>query len=244
MLFRSPNFLTCLNLLCGSLANIFIFKWNVPVFSILIGCSLIFDFLDGFAARKLGASSPIGKELDSLADMVTFGLAPGMILCGLCFQSVPVSVSEPSLLNNIIGYFPLIVTIASALRLATFNVDNRQSGYFIGVPTPAITILVVGIALITLHDRFNVTPVILNAGFICGLSMIIAYLLNSNLRMIAFKFNTFSFKENQPQFFLMASSILSIVIFGVAGISLTVILYIVTSLRFQSGFNSNEPEKK
>jgi CDP-diacylglycerol---serine O-phosphatidyltransferase len=230
-----PNILTCFNLLCGSIATILIINDKVVIAGIFLGCSLLFDFLDGFAARAFKANSEIGKQLDSLADMVSFGLVPGLIGSHLCLKSPPMSLEPEHIPFMVIGYFPLIITIASAIRLARFNLDTRQTDSFIGVPTPAVTIFMMGLALVIEHDRFNLTPTILNPWFVCGLSMILAWLLNSELPMLALKFKSFSIKDNAAQYALIASCVFSLVFFGIAGIPLTIILYILTSI-----FNSSK----
>jgi CDP-diacylglycerol---serine O-phosphatidyltransferase len=228
MISQIPNALTCLNLLCGCFSIVFIFKGEIDVSALFTLGSLVFDFLDGFAARALKASSSIGKELDSLADVVSFGLVPGLIGCHLCLASPPFSLAPDTF--SPLAYFPLIITIASAIRLARFNVDTRQTDSFIGVPTPAMTILMVGLALVVEHDQYNLTPTILNPFFICGLSMIIAWLLNSELPMLALKFKSFSYRENSVQYMLIMSSILAVALFGYTGIPLIIILYIVNSV--------------
>lgn len=227
MISQIPNALTCLNLLCGCFSIVFIFKGYIDISALFTLLSLAFDFLDGFMARALKASSTIGKELDSLADVVSFGLVPGLIGCHLCLASPPFSLAGDSF--SPIAYFPLIITIASAIRLARFNVDTRQTDSFIGVPTPAITILMVGLALVVEHDRFNLTPTILNPFFICGLSMIVAWLLNSELPMLALKFKSFSYRDNSAQYMLILSSILALAMFGYTGIPMIILLYITSS---------------
>lgn len=228
MVNQIPNTLTCLNLLCGCFSIVFIFKGEIGISALFTLGSLVFDFLDGFVARALKASSIIGKELDSLADMVSFGLVPGLIGCHLCLASPPFSLDPDNF--SALAYFPLIITIGSAIRLARFNVDTRQTDSFIGVPTPAITILMMGLALVVEHDRFNLTPTILNPFFVCGLSMIIAWLLNSEIPMLALKFKSFSYRENSSQYLLIFSAILSVALLGYTGIPLTIILYVISSI--------------
>jgi CDP-diacylglycerol--serine O-phosphatidyltransferase len=225
-----PNFITCLNLLCGCVAIVLIFNKKIDLAAWLIAGSLVFDFLDGFAARRLHAGSLIGKELDSLADMVSFGFVPGLLGCHLCLASPPMSLDPTRLDYLFIGYFPLIITLASAIRLARFNTDSRQTDSFIGVPTPAITIFMIGLTLVVEHDTFSLTPTILNPFFICGLSMVLAWLLNSELPMIALKFKSFSFSENSYQYLLIAISALSLLTLGIVGIPFTIILYIIVSI--------------
>lgn len=225
-----PNFLTCLNLLSGCLAVVFVFKGNIPVFSILVGASLVFDFLDGFTARALKAYSPMGKELDSLADMVAFGLVPGATMYHLFINSVPLNLYQEELWAQLLGFFPFIITIFSALRLAKFNIDTRQSDSFIGVPTPAITIFVIGIALIINYDRFNMTPALLNTYVIGGMSMILSFLLVSEIPLFALKFKSFSWDKNKVQYIFLILSLASLIFLQFAGIPVVIILYLILSL--------------
>jgi CDP-diacylglycerol---serine O-phosphatidyltransferase len=229
-----PNLLTCLNLLSGCMAVVFVFRGEIPVFAALTGLSLVFDFLDGLAARRLKAQSSIGKELDSLADMVSFGLVPGAILYHMFINSVPASMHMDSTWVKILSFFPFIVTVFSALRLARFNVDTRQTDSFIGMPTPSVTIFVVGLALVLQYDRFHLSPQLLNSYVIGGLSMVLSYLLVADIRMLALKFNSFSWSRNQPQYLLILLSVLLVTFLGVAGIPAIIILYLFLSLIYYS----------
>ncbi|MBL0341428.1 MAG: CDP-diacylglycerol--serine O-phosphatidyltransferase [Bacteroidetes bacterium] len=225
-----PNLLTTMNLLCGCMAVVFIFKGNIPVFSALVGASLVFDFLDGFAARALKAYSPMGKELDSLADMVTFGFVPGAIMYHFFINSVPIVLYQHEAWGQWISFFPFIITIFSALRLAKFNVDSRQTDSFIGVPTPAITIFVIGLALIIHYDLFHLTPALLNTYVIAGFCMILSYLLVSEIPMFALKFKSFDWGKNKIQYIFLALSSISFLFLHFAGIPVVIILYIILSL--------------
>ncbi len=192
--------------------------------------SLVFDFLDGFFARRLNAYSELGKQLDSMADMVSFGLVPGLIGCKLCLSSPPFSLDSTATMSIVFGHFPLIITVASALRLARFNIDTRQTDSFIGVPTPAVTILMVGLALVLEHDRFNMTPTLLNPFFVCGLSLIVSWLLNAEIPMIALKFKSFDWSTNQVQYLLIVCSGVLLAVLGYTGIPAIIVLYIIASI--------------
>ncbi len=151
-----PNAITCCNLLCGCLAIVQAFEGNLVYASYLVGLAAIFDFFDGFAARMLRVASPIGKDLDSLADMVTFGVVPGVIMYKIALFGQQTYIEEATFGPQIISEFwskiiPLccfVVTIFSAIRLAKFNNDTRQSDSFIGVPTPAIALFVCSLILV------------------------------------------------------------------------------------------------
>jgi CDP-diacylglycerol--serine O-phosphatidyltransferase len=225
-----PNFLTCMNLVCGCLAVVYVFKGEIPVFAALTAASLVLDFLDGFFARMLKAYSPMGKELDSLADMVSFGLVPGAIMHHLFMESVPLNLMLDQPLGKALSFFPFIITVFSALRLAKFNIDTRQTNSFIGLPTPAATIFVTGLALILYNDPLHLTPTLLNSFIIAGICMILSFLLVAELPLIALKFRSFGWNENQYQYSLIFLSIASVLLFKTAGIPLIIILYIILSV--------------
>lgn len=212
------------------MAVVYVFKGEIPTFAVLVGFSLIFDFLDGFAARALKAYSPMGKELDSLADMVTFGFVPGAIMYHLFVNSVPLVLYQDEIWARAVGFLPFVITVFSALRLAKFNIDTRQTNSFIGVPTPAITIFVVGIALIIQNDRFNLTPTILNTYVIAGISMILSFLLVSEIPMFALKFKNFGWSQNKIQYTFLIFCVVALSFLQFAGIPLVIILYIILSV--------------
>ncbi len=151
-----PNAITCCNLLCGCLAIVQAFEGNLVYSAYLVGLAAIFDFFDGFAARLLRVASPIGKDLDSLADMVTFGVVPGVIMYKIALFGQQPYVEEATIglhiddifLSKIAPLFCFVLTIFSAIRLAKFNNDTRQTDSFIGVPTPAIAIFVCSLVLV------------------------------------------------------------------------------------------------
>jgi CDP-diacylglycerol--serine O-phosphatidyltransferase len=207
MLRHLPNALTCCNLLCGALAIIFIKDIDPIWFVALAG---IFDFLDGFVARILKVSSPIGKELDSLADMVTFGLLPAIYWYYL--------IAHPQL-----SYVALLIAVFSALRLAKFNVDERQAEGFIGVPTPANTFF-----LVTFPHLFPNKSVPIEIAI--PVILLFCWLMVSPFRMFALKFKNFGWKGNELRFTFLIAAVLLIGIFQVAGVALTIILYILASL--------------
>lgn len=207
MLRHLPNALTCCNLLCGALAIIFI-KEIDPIWFVAIAG--VFDFFDGFVARMVKSNSLIGKELDSLADVISFGLLPAIYWYHLIG-------TEP------LNYIALLIAVFSALRLAKFNVDERQVEGFIGVPTPANTLF-----LVTFPHLFpgNVVPVEVAIPVI----LLCCWLMVSPFQMFALKFKTFGWKGNELRFTFLIAAVLLIVIFKVAGLALTIILYVLASL--------------
>jgi CDP-diacylglycerol--serine O-phosphatidyltransferase len=183
----------------------------------------ILDFLDGFVARALNAQSELGKQLDSLADVVSFGVAPGMILynfAGSC-STVDGFCITP--------YFALLIPIFSAVRLAKFNIDTRQSDSFIGLPTPACAMLVISIPFT--HDTFVlIQPIMQSQYFIRAFSMIMAYLLVSEISMISLKFKNLGIANNLSRYLLIAISAISIIWLGIPGLTLAILFYILLSI--------------
>lgn len=212
------------------MALVYVFKGEILLFAAFVTAALIFDFLDGFVARAFKAYSLMGKELDSLADMVTFGLVPGAIMYHLFINSVPLVLHMDSGWARIVAFFPFIITVFSALRLAKFNIDTRQTDSFLGMPTPAVTIFVVGMALIIQYDRFNLTPSLLNSYVISGICMILCFLLVSEIPLFALKFKNFSWAANKAQYLLLAASVVAIVFLGFVALPLLILFYLILSI--------------
>lgn len=242
-----PNFLTCCNLLCGCLAIVQAFEGNLVYSAYLVGLAAIFDFFDGFAARMLKVSSAIGKDLDSLADMVTFGVVPGVMMFHLIYLS-QISIGHPDLLfygiskgssfvNEKKGFVPIcyfgfLITIFSCIRLAKFNNDTRQTDSFIGVPTPAVAIFICSIPLIIKYNPSLGSLFITNNSLLvlCLLSFILSLLLISELPLFALKFKHFKWKDNEMRFVFLAMSLLLLITLQFVGIPLIIIMYILLSI--------------
>lgn len=230
-----PNTITCLNLACGCIGIVCAFNQQLHLASYLIALAAIFDFFDGFAARLLKVHSEIGKQLDSLADMVTFGLLPGVIMFHLLtishgYNSYTSSVSDITATQfSITPYLGFLITIFSALRLAKFNIDTRQSDSFIGVPTPANTILIASFPLILQSDNFLKTY-LLQTEVLLAITVIMSYLLVAELKLIALKFKDFTWANNQARYLLIGLSILLTLALGVVGIPFVILLYILLSV--------------
>lgn len=207
-----PNILTLGNLFMGCWGTVQVFQGNLEYASYAIWLAAIFDFLDGFVARLLGVSSPIGKELDSLADMVTFGVLPSLMIFKL------------TLALGSVSYLSFSIALLSALRLAKFNIDTRQSTGFIGVPTPALAFFVSGLPFALSKIQWLSAEVILVVG------VIMALLLVSPFRMLALKFNNFSIKENLFKYLLILGSIALIVILKTLALPVIILYYILLSL--------------
>lgn len=226
-----PNVLTCLNLLCGCVGVVEAFHNNIIISCWLIGIALIFDFFDGFAARLLKVSSPIGRDLDSLADMVTFGLLPSIIIYQLLMQSIP------DLMGIWKAYPAFLIAIFSAIRLAKFNNDPRQSDSFIGVPTPAAALLIASLPLIIFSDE-SWKPLIVNTNNLLILTVVMCYLLVSEIKLLALKFRSFGWKGNEARYSLMILTVVLLLLFKILAVPIIFVAYLGLSVA------SNMVEKK
>ena len=220
-----PNTVTCCNLFSGCLAVVMAYRGDYAAALGFIVLGAVFDFFDGLLARALQAYSPLGKELDSLADDVTFGVAPSMIVFSL-FKEVTV----PSFLLPVAEYVPyaaFFIAVFSALRLAKFNIDTRQTSSFIGVPTPANALfwgsLVVGAHDFLVSDSFNVLYLIILVAFT-------SWLLVAEIPMFSLKFKNLSWRDNKVQFIFLLGCIPLIVLLQVAGLAAIIIWYALLSL--------------
>ena len=222
-----PNFITLLNLFSGCVAVIFALEGNMKLTAFFVFLGIFFDFFDGFLARKLNVQSDLGVQLDSLADMVTSGLVPGLVLFNL-FELAPKPVWETA---DLLPYFGLLVTLASAYRLAKFNISTNQSDVFIGLPTPANTLLVISLSLILEYQNSDaINSIILNPWFLIVLTLISCVLLNAPIKLIALKFKTLNFKDNAARYILIILSVVLLSVFQFAGIPLIIITYIFLSI--------------
>ncbi|MBL7922746.1 MAG: CDP-diacylglycerol--serine O-phosphatidyltransferase [Bacteroidia bacterium] len=226
-----PNLITLGNLFCGCLAITSIFNAKLEQAGVFILLALLLDFLDGFAARALKANSALGKQLDSLADMVSFGVVPGMMLYTIFFMGSASSEMNPQLLSA--GQHAMfLVTLFSCLRLARFNIDTRQSNHFIGLPTPANTLMIMSFPFILGHDEFGLSPLIYNPLFLLALSLFCSWLLIAEIPLLALKFRSFRWKDNRGQYTLLAFSALLLLFFRYAAPPLIILFYVILSLIF------------
>lgn len=224
-----PNFLTTCNLLCGvgavivSTTQFVSLEWAV----VLIFCGAIFDFFDGFSARLLKVSSPIGKELDSLADLVTFGFAPAAITSGiiqhLMFAGTMLEYDSISVWNYALVFFPYIIVAFSALRLAKFNIDERQTCSFIGLPTPANAIFFASFAFIPNLDYFPIWIIEI-------LALVFSILLISEIPMFSLKFKNFSWADNKIRFIFLGIAIVLLIVLRLQALTYIILIYILLSV--------------
>lgn len=246
-----PNIITLLNLFCGCCAVACIFYGQFPQAFLFVFVGGLADYSDGMVARWLEVNSPFGKELDSLADMVTFGVVPGAILYMLLVISLENAVVDyPDSLSflgtkglKMMALPAFIISTFAALRLAKFNLDVRQSEDFIGLNTPACTSFVVGLMLTFHFDYYGLRPYVANQFFLFTLIPILSYLLVSEIPMISFKFKKFKWKGNERQFLLILLGILFLIIFQGLGFSLMIVSYVGLSI-FDFIFETRKAKKR
>lgn len=210
-----PNFITCLNLFSGCIAVLLAFKGNYEGAFIAIMLSAVFDFFDGFASRLLKAYSPMGKELDSLADMISFGMAPGAVVFSLLSETT---------ICEWLPYAAFLIPIFSGLRLAKFNIDDRQTTSFIGLPVPANAIFWAGMAL-------SFSPFLLdNVWLLLILIALFCYFLISEIPMFSLKFKNLAWKDNQTQFLFLIVCVIILAIFQLNAFPMLIGWYILLSV--------------
>lgn len=219
-----PNSITCCNLISGCIATGFAFAGNIEVALLFIIIGAVFDFFDGMVARLLNVSSPIGKELDSLADVITFGMAPSTIIFSQLHVMVYPTFLEP--LRDYLPYAAFILAAFSALRLAKFNLDERQALGFIGLPTPA-NALFWGSLLVGVGEKLETRPWALY--FILAGVLISSWLLVSEIPMFALKFKHWSFKGNEVKYLFLITCCPLIVIFGISAFAIIIAWYVILS---------------
>jgi len=231
-----PNFITTLNLFSGCIGIIIALQYRLDYAAYFIAIAALFDFFDGLAARLLHVKSEIGKELDSLADVVSFGVLPGIILYQLMANS-PNTPAAGSFLS-IFSLIALIIPILSAVRLAKFNLDTRQTTSFIGLPVPANALFLGSLPLIKMQAGYSdslswLTSITDNYYILAIIAIGMSLLLVSEIPLISLKFRNLKFAENKPQFILVAFSVIAFALVTFTAIPLIILAYILLSLVFK-----------
>lgn len=235
-----PNLLTLCNLICGVMAAYQASQGWLHRAAVLMVAGILFDFLDGFAARLLKVQSPMGKELDSLADIVTSGVVPGILLYSIFRLSRPFAgVADPIYWLRFVGF---LLPAFAAYRLAKFNLDERQSHSFLGLPAPSNALIWVAIGTCFVHPdwaQVALLPIpgiryyiMCTAGLIClaVLSIVTDVLMVSEMPMMSLKFSSYGWKENKWKYILLIGAAVLIVLFGILGIALSILWYILLSI--------------
>ncbi len=224
-----PNLITLFNLFLGCIVTLLLIENNLEVrniFIITVIC-LFLDYLDGYLARKLNAKSDIGIQLDSLADLVSFGLVPGILMYNM-FNEAPSS-SVGSISASFIPFTGFVITLCSAFRLARYNTRKSTLKFFKGLPTPANTLLIYSFAIIS-ADGNTFSNIILDYNILMLIVILSCFLLVSNLKLLNFKFKALKFKGNRRRFFLIFISIPSLIILGIYAIPLLLSIYVLISI--------------
>jgi CDP-diacylglycerol--serine O-phosphatidyltransferase len=226
-----PNTLTLLNLVAGCLSIVSAFEGNLLLASYFILLASILDFLDGFSARLLKAYSPLGKELDSLSDLVSFGVAPSVILYHFLKASFSIPSNQGFSTGHVILVIPFLVAAFSALRLAIFNLDTRQTSSFIGLPTPANALLIVGLVLGVNSPFANFFQGIVSSSYtLIVIIVVLSALLVSPIPMFSLKIKSLRWRESWQQFILLIIGALLIFLLAKAALLPIILFYIVFSL--------------
>ncbi len=241
MVKQIPNLITSLNLLCGCVAIFFAISGDLVTASYFVFTGIFFDFFDGLAARMLNAHSEVGLQLDSLADMVTSGVAPAVVMVQLLSESIlgsPISIADNfssegwnAGWHQYVPFIGLLIAVGSAYRLAKFNVDTRQTSSFIGLPTPANTLLILSLPLILTFQPSALTEVIiLNPWFLIGITLLGCILMNAEIPLFALKFKTWDIKSNLLRYVFLLICLLAIVLLQFIAIPVILLVYVVMSL--------------
>jgi CDP-diacylglycerol---serine O-phosphatidyltransferase len=212
-----PNALTCGNLLCGCLGILALPNHPVEVAAYFVWAACLFDFLDGFAARLLHVSSPIGKELDSLADMVSFGVLPALVMNALIRSTN----SQP-----VVAYLAFSLAVFSALRLAKFNIDDKQKDSFSGLPVPANALFITGLIFLPEQVRFLTA----NTASLIAITVLFSFFLVAPMELFALKFKNFAWAANKVRFTFIGLAVLLVAFLKAGAIPLVILLYIIFSL--------------
>jgi CDP-diacylglycerol--serine O-phosphatidyltransferase len=230
-----PNAITLLNLASGLLAIIAIFKGYYDEAFLFVCLGIFFDFWDGFFARKFNVSGELGLQLDSLADVVTSGVVPGLMIFKLLqdIQEDDTSIyylTEEYYYMGFVPYLGFIVTLASAFRLAKFNIDTRQTDSFIGLPTPANALFIMSIPMIQFDGTHEwLVNALFNPFVLLIISLVSAYMLNAEIPLFSLKIKDFSWDKNKLQVFFLAIAATLLLFLGFTALPIIILLYVVLS---------------
>ncbi|MDL2143380.1 CDP-alcohol phosphatidyltransferase family protein [Flavobacterium tructae] len=223
-----PNLITLINLFCGCIAVVFVSQENFLMAFCMVSLGIFFDFFDGFFARFFKVSSPLGLQLDSLADMVTSGVVPGYVMYSLFLKSADPN-NEVAL--TIVPFLGFIVTLGSCYRLANFNIDTRQTDSFIGLPTPANALFILSLPLvIDFSDSLFIFEMLTNHWVLLGITLCSAYILNAEIPLFALKIKKFTVKDNVLQIVFLLICLVLVVLLQYMAIPLIIIIYVLLSV--------------
>ena len=235
-----PNLITLLNLLSGCIGVILAMQNNLVGAAIFVGLGIFFDFFDGLAARSLKVQSELGLQLDSLADLITSGLVPGIVMFQLMKKSMGAEYEltrewgSGSVLDfnfSVFALLGLLITLGSAYRLAKFNIDDRQTTSFIGLPTPANAIFILSLPLILIYQSEAwIHDLILNKWFLLAVSVLSCFMLNAEIPLFALKFKNFSLQDNWYRFAFLIFALATLVLFQYLALPIIIVSYVLLSV--------------
>ena len=226
-----PNSITLLNLFCGCIAITFVVQQQFEMAFYFVCLGIFLDFFDGFLARLFQVASPLGLQLDSLADMVTSGVVPGLTMFYMMLEAFGLQISDPFSGQYALAFLGFLVTLGSCYRLANFNIDTRQTDSFIGLPTPANALFILSLPLVVRHfDSFMLFELLSNYGVLLAISIGSAYILNAEIPLFSLKVKKLTFQDNKLTFFFLAVSLLLLVTLQYLGIPLVILFYIFLSI--------------
>jgi len=232
-----PNIITLGNLFCGTLATIFAINGDFVTTALLVVIGIGFDFFDGFVARILNVQGELGKQLDSLADMVTSGVVPGIVMLQLlinAFNDNTVGYFGEEDIIKTTSFFPylgLLLTLFAGYRLAKFNIDERQSDSFIGLPTPAMCLFIISLPLITeFSSQHFFINLINNKVFLIAITFLLSYVMVAELPLFSLKFKDYSFKNNAIKYIFLIVSLLLLILLKFVALPIIILLYILFSV--------------
>lgn len=235
-----PNLITLLNVFCGSIATVFAVLNKLELAALFFTIGVFLDFFDGLAAKLLNVKSELGLQLDSLADVITSGLVPGIIMFQLFNMSIGGGWNYLGIEEGVnwmgldvipLAFLGFLITMASAYRLAKFNIDENQTSSFIGLPTPANALLIVSLPLILLyHNNDFLNNIILNPWFLVGTTLLSSYLLNAKIALFSLKFDGLGFGTNALRYVFLVVSVVLIITLQFLAIPIIIALYIISSM--------------
>lgn len=221
-----PNIITLLNLFCGCIAVVFVSELDFLMAFYFVCLGIFLDFFDGFFARLFKVSSPLGLQLDSLADMVTSGIVPGYVMFYLLQMS-----QNPTFPNLVVPYLGFIITMGSCYRLANFNIDTRQTDSFIGLPTPANALFILSLPLVLKYsDSLVIFEILSNQWFLILITLFSAFILNAEIPLFSLKIKDFTFKKNALQIVFLSLSVMLLIFLQYLAIPLIIISYVLLSV--------------
>ena len=226
-----PNIITLLNLFCGCIAITFVVQQRFEMAFYFVCLGIFLDFFDGFFARLFQVASPLGLQLDSLADMVTSGVVPGLTMFYMMLEAFGLQISDPFTGQYALAFLGFLVTLGSCYRLANFNIDTRQTDSFIGLPTPANALFILSLPLVVNYSNsFMVFELLSNYGVLFAISIGSAYILNAEIPLFSLKVKKLTVKDNKLTFFFLAVSLLLLVTLQFLGIPLVILFYVFLSI--------------